>query len=186
MRLTFLRVLALSCALPLAGCGAEPPPPAMHASLITNYILDSGDEVRVIVHGQSDLTNTYTVDKGGYLVMPLIGGVPSRGRTPSLIEKDIAARLRKGFIRDPDVSVEVSRYRPFFVMGEVATGGQYTYVPGMTVQQAIAVAGGFSPRALRSDFLVTRQRNGQVFNLTAVLSDPVYPGDTIAVRERLF
>lgn len=181
-----LRVLALGCALPLAGCGSEPPPPAMHASLITNYILDSGDELRVIVHGQTDLTNSYTVDKAGYLVMPLIGGVAARGRTPALIEKDIAERLRKGFIRDPDVTVEVSRYRPFFVMGEVTTGGQYTYVPGMTVQQAIAVAGGFAPRALRSEVMITRQRNGQVFNLAAVLSDPVYPGDTIAVRERFF
>jgi polysaccharide export outer membrane protein len=186
MRLPIARILALGCTVALSACGTNPPPPAIHASLVSNYVLGSGDELRVTVFGQSDLTNTYTVDKAGYISVPLIGGVPVRGRTSATIEKDIADRLRKNYIRNPDVSVEVSKYRAIFVMGEVASGGQYSYVPGLTVQQAVAIAGGFGPRAARNEVLITRQKNGEVYNQPAVLSDPVYPGDTITVRERFF
>src|SRR5690606_524525 len=110
-----------------------------HSELVQPYQLDSGDSVRVIVFGQADLTNTYVVDQGGQISMPLIGSVPARGQTTAAIEQTIAARLRDGFLRNPDVSVEVDRYRPVFVMGEVGAAGQYAFLPGMTVQQAIAV-----------------------------------------------
>src|SRR5690606_26562660 len=93
------------------------------------------------------LTNSYVVDQSGVISMPLIGTVPARGRTTAEVEAAVAAKLRNGYLRSPDVSVEVDRYRPFFAMGEVGAAGQYAYVPGMTVQQAIAVAGGFTPRA---------------------------------------
>ncbi len=108
------------------------------------------------------------------------------GATAKQIEADIAAKLRNGFLRDPDVSVEIDRYRPFFVMGEVGTAGQYVYVPGMTVQNAIAIAGGFSPRANQASADITRQINGKVINGRVPLSDPIMPGDTIYIRERLF
>ena len=97
-----------------------------------------------------------------------------------------AARLANGYLRDPDVSVEVEEYRPFFIMGEVQTGGQYSYVPGMTVQNAIAVAGGFSPRADQKSVDLTRQVNGKVASGRVLTSDPIQPGDTIFVRERWF
>ncbi|WP_244631270.1 polysaccharide biosynthesis/export family protein [Aureimonas sp. ME7] len=179
-------IIALAGSM-LAGCvSAPPPPPAFHAALNTEYRLDAGDRLRVTVFEQDSLSNTYTVDKAGYLSLPLVGAVPARGKTPDEVRAEIGAALRGGYLRDPDVSVQVEQYRAFFVMGEVTTGGQYSYVPGMTVQNAVAIAGGFTSRAEKRTVDVTRQVNGQVMTGRVVLSDPVLPGDTISVRERLF
>jgi polysaccharide export outer membrane protein len=139
----------------------------------------------VIVFGQDDLSNTYLVDQAGRISMPLIGAIPARGMTTAFIEATVAARLKNGFLRNPDVSVEVDKYRPFFAMGEVGAAGQYAFVPGMTIQQAIAVAGGFTPRADKYLVEVTRSYGGQVESARLKLSDPVMPGDTLYVRERL-
>lgn len=171
----------------LAGCaGYRPPPPAFHEVLNQPYVLGAGDEVRVTVYEQDDLSNHYAVDQGGYISFPLIGAVAARGRTAAELEAEIAGRLRQGYINEPDVSVEISRYRPVFVMGGVTAAGQYAYVPGMTVQKAIAAAGGFTGRAYQTDADVTRDINGEVVTGRVLVSDPVLPGDTIYVRERLF
>jgi polysaccharide export outer membrane protein len=148
--------------------------------------LDSSDKLRIIVFGQDDLSNTYVVDQAGYISFPLVGNVAARGKTQQGLAAEIATKLRKGYIRDPDVSVEVDTYRPIFVMGEVQNAGQYNYVAGMTVQNAIATAGGFSARALQSNVDITRQLNGEILNGRVPISDPVRPGDTIYVRERYF
>jgi polysaccharide export outer membrane protein len=148
--------------------------------------LDSSDKLRIIVFGQDDLSNTYVVDQAGYISFPLVGSVAARGKTQQGLASEISAKLRQGYIRDPDVSVEVDTYRPIFVMGEVQNAGQYNYVAGMTVQNAIATAGGFSSRALQSDVDITRQLNGEILNGRVPISDPVRPGDTIYVRERYF
>jgi len=170
----------------LAGCATSPSvPDAIHAELVAPYQLDAGDQLRVIVFGQDDLSNTYVVNQAGKISMPLIGTVPARGLTTAAIEAAVAARLRNGYLRNPDVSVEVDRYRPFFAMGEVGTAGQYAFVPGMTVQQAIAIAGGFSARADKYTVEVTRSYGGRVESARLRLSDPVMPGDTVYVRERL-
>jgi polysaccharide export outer membrane protein len=170
----------------LAGCsGYRPAGDAVHHELIAPYRVDTGDRLRVIVYGQPELTNTYTVDKAGMLAVPLIGLVPVRGQTPAAIETGIAGMLKTNFVRNPDVSVEVDRYRPFYAMGEVNTAGQYPYVAGMTVQSAIAVAGGFTPRAEHFSADVTRNVDGQVQTLRLRMTDPLMPGDTIYVRERL-
>ena len=129
----------------------QPAPVAYDAA----YHLDAGDKLRVVVYGQEGLTNTYAIDAGGSITMPLIGSVPARGRTPAGLAADISARLRRGFIRDPSVAVEIESYRPFFILGEVAAPGQYPYVPNMTVESAVAIAGGFSPRARRDRVTVT-------------------------------
>jgi polysaccharide export outer membrane protein len=170
----------------ISGCATDPTvTDAVHSELVSPYRLDSGDRLRVIVFGQTELSNSYVVDQAGTISMPLIGAMPARGRTTGEIEADVAARLRNGYLRNPDVSVEVDRYRPFFVMGEVGAAGQYPYVPGMTVQQAIAVAGGFTARADKSSVQVTRSIGGTVGTARLGLSDPVAPGDTVYVRERL-
>ncbi|MGO6908317.1 polysaccharide export protein UppC, partial [Rhizobium ruizarguesonis] len=101
----------------------------------------------ITVFDQQSLTNTYTVDQAGYVAFPLIGQVPARGRTLQQLSGQIAQKLQQGYLRDPDVTIDVDRYRSVFIMGEVGQPGQYAYVPGMTVQNAIAVAGGFSSRA---------------------------------------
>ena len=187
-RRSFLTLTLGAATLALAGCAGhyQAPPPAFHEALQAPYRLDAGDRLRVTVFEQEDLTNTYVVDKAGYIAFPLVGAVGARGHTIKQVEADIAARLAQGYIRDPDVSVEVDRYRPFFIMGEVGTAGQYTYVPGMTVQNAVAIAGGFSARASHETVDVTRQINGKVLTGTVPLTDPILPGDTIYVKERLF
>ncbi len=171
----------------LSSCATyKPVDDAFYAELKKPYTLDSGDRMRITVFGQRDLTNSYSVEKSGYIAFPLIGSVLARGRTPKQVESDIARKLRSGYLRDPDVSAEIDRYRPFFIMGEVGTGGQYSYVPGMTVQNAVAIAGGFSPRAEQANSDITRQVNGNVMTGRVSMSDPILPGDTIYIRERLF
>jgi polysaccharide export outer membrane protein len=142
--------------------------------------------LRITVYGQKDLTNTYVVDQAGYVSFPLIGPVGARGQTVQSLEGQIAAKLREGYLRDPDVSIQVDQYRSLFVMGEVNAPGQYAYVPGMTVQNAIATAGGFTVRANQSNADVTRKVNGEVMTGRVPISDPILGGDTIYIRERLF
>ncbi len=171
----------------LAGCANTPTVrDGYHPELVSAYHLDAGDRVRVIVFGQTDLSNTYVVDQAGNLSIPLIGMVPARNRSTAEIETEIAHRLSKGYVRNPDVSVEIDRYRPFFAMGEVNAAGQYPFVPGMTVQQAVAIAGGFTPRANTYSVQVTRSVDGQVGTGYLALADAIQPGDTIYVRERHF
>jgi polysaccharide export outer membrane protein len=179
--------LFLAASALLSSCSSyRPAPKAFHEATIAPYRVDSGDRLRVTVFDQKDLTNTYSVDQAGYVAFPLIGTVAARGRTIQELEGQIAAQLQKGFLRNPDVSIEVDRYRSIFVMGEVGQPGQYTYVPGMTVQNAIALAGGYTPRALQANADVTRKINGEIMTGRVLISNPVLAGDTIYVRERLF
>lgn len=160
----------------------EPAPVQYDAS----YHLDAGDKLRVVVYGQEGLTNTYAIDAGGSITMPLIGAVAARGRTPAGLAADIGARLRAGFIRDPSVAVEIEAYRPFFILGEVAAPGQYPYVPNMTVESAVAIAGGFSPRARRDRVTVTHTDASGTGRYVVPPGTPLSPGDTVLVGERWF
>ena len=150
------------------------------------YHLDAGDKLRVVVYGQEGLTNTYAIDAGGSITMPLIGSVPARGRTPAGLAADITAKLRNGFIRDPSVAVEIEAYRPFFILGEVAAPGQYPYVPNMSVESAVAIAGGFSPRARRDRVTLTHLDASGPMRVEVPLGTAVSPGDTVLVGERWF
>ena len=150
------------------------------------YHLDAGDRLRVVVYGQEGLTNTYAVGAGGSITMPLIGAVPARGRTTAGLAAEIAAKLRNGFIRDPSVAVEIEAYRPFFILGEVAAPGQYPYVPNMTVESAVAIAGGFSPRARRDSVTVTHTDAQGTARFIVPPGSPISPGDTVLVSERWF
>ncbi|WKA32214.1 polysaccharide biosynthesis/export family protein [Bradyrhizobium roseum] len=152
----------------------------------TPYHLDAGDKLRVVVYGQEGLTNTYAVSAGGSITMPLIGSVAARGRTTAGLAGEIAAKLRAGFIREPSVAVEVEAYRPFFILGEVAAPGQYPYVPNMTVESAVAIAGGFSPRARRDRVTVTHTDASGTARYVVPPGSAVSPGDTVLVGERWF
>ncbi|MBP1843535.1 polysaccharide export outer membrane protein [Rhizobium petrolearium] len=183
-------VLALALAVAvtaIAGCTSNAPAPrSFQEATVQPYRLDSGDRLRISVFEQPSLSNTYTVDQAGYIAFPLIGQVAARGQTMPALEGAIAARLRQGYLRDPDVTIEVDRYRPVFVMGEVGRPGQYSYVPGMTAQNAIAIAGGFTSRGNQRDVDVTRKINERVITGRTTITAPVLAGDTIYVRERLF
>jgi polysaccharide biosynthesis/export protein len=178
--------VALLSALASACTSYQPAPKAFSEATIQPYRLDSGDRLRISVFEQPALSGTYTVDQAGYVAFPLIGAVPSRGHTLPELEGMIAAKLRQGYLRDPDVTIEVDRYRSVFIMGEVGQAGQYAYVPGMTLQNAIAVAGGFTPRANQANADITRKVNGRIITGRVPITDPVLAGDTIYVRERLF
>jgi len=150
------------------------------------YQLDAGDKLRVVVFGQEGLTNTYAIDAGGAITMPLIGSVAARGRNPAALAAEISAKLRNGYIRDPSVAVEIESYRPFFILGEVAAPGQYPYVPNMTVESAVAIAGGFSPRARRDAVTLTHTDASGAARYVAPLGTSLSPGDTVLVGERWF
>jgi polysaccharide export outer membrane protein len=150
------------------------------------YRLDAGDKLRVMVYGQEGLTNTYAIGAGGAITMPLIGAVSARGRTPAGLAAEIAAKLRHGYIREPSVAVEIEAYRPFFILGEVAAPGQYPYVPNMSVESAVAIAGGFSPRAQRDRVTLTHADNAGASRMVVPLGTSVSPGDTVLVGERWF
>jgi polysaccharide export outer membrane protein len=160
--------------------------PAMPVGYDAAYQLDAGDKLRVVVYGQEGLTNTYAIDAGGSITMPLIGTVPARGRTPAALAAEISARLRNGYIREPSVAVEIDSYRPFFILGEVAAPGQYPYVPNMSVESAVAIAGGFTPRARRDSVTLTHTDGAGPSRTVVPLGSALGPGDTVQVGERWF
>jgi len=175
---------------PRPGVYAAPVPVAYAAAAPVRYDaayhLDAGDRLRVVVYGQEGLTNTYAIDAGGSITMPLIGQVAARGRTPAGLAAEISGRLRNGFIRDPSVAVEIEAYRPFFILGEVAAPGQYPYVPNMTAESAVAIAGGFSPRARRDSVTLTHTDASGTGRFVVPPGTPISPGDTVLVGERWF
>ncbi|WP_373851868.1 polysaccharide biosynthesis/export family protein [Bradyrhizobium sp.] len=160
--------------------------PGGPAGYDNSYHLGPGDKLRVVVYGQEGLTNSYAIDAAGSITMPLIGSVPARGRTPAGLAGEISARLRNGFIREPSVAVEIESYRPFFILGEVQAPGQYPYVPNMTVESAVAIAGGFSPRARRDSVTLTHTDASGAGRFVVPLGTPMSPGDTVFVGERWF
>ena len=150
------------------------------------YLLDTGDRLRIFVYGQPNLSRLYTVDHGGWVTVPLIGNVKARGRTTNDLEHSIKAKLGTQYVKDPQVTVDVQQNRPFFILGEVETAGQFPYVSGMTIKTAVAIAGGFSERANERKAQITRRINGLVERLDVPDDYVVQPGDTVYVYERFF
>jgi polysaccharide export outer membrane protein len=176
-----------------APLGAEPMPldPQLVAQPVAMqdrqaYTLDSGDKLRVVVFGQEGLSASYAVDTSGRITMPLIGAVAARGLSTAALQQAIAAKLRNGYVREPHVAVEVEVYRPFFILGEVTLPGQYPYVPNMTVETAVAIAGGYTPRALKSRIEISHQMGGMTEKRVVSPNYPVQPGDTVHIAERWF
>jgi len=151
-----------------------------------NYQLGAGDRVRVIVYGQPDLTGEFQVNGTGQIAFPLIGNVEAGGLSASQLESQIAAKLQPDYLRDPRVSVEIMTYRPFYIVGEVNNPGNYAYTNGMTVINAVAMAGGFTYRAKEDDFYITRAGDPSSAQQDAQQQTKVHPGDVITVRERWF
>ena len=181
----WITALWLSALVVLPGCAQRPNGYADFKADVP-YSLASGDRLRVIVFGQDALSNTYAVNSGGNISMPLIGSVRAQGLTTAGLERSVESKLRDGFIRDPKVSIEVDSFRPFFVLGEVTTAGQYPYIAGMTAETAVAVAGGYTPRANKFEVDLTRVVDGHPVTASVPVDQPVKPGDTIFVRERFF
>ncbi len=170
----------------LAGCASSGPVARHTADANEPYLLDSGDKLRVTVFGQTDLSGEFAVDGGGNIAIPLIPPVAARGLTTNELQTSIADALGKTLLRNPNVSVQVTEFRPFFILGEVQKAGQYPFVNGMTVQSAVAIAGGFSYRADQDTVHITRKRGNKLVEMDIDTAAPVRPGDTILVGERYF
>lgn len=148
------------------------------------YLLDTGDRLRIFVYGQPNLSRIYIVDHAGKIAVPLIGNVNARGLTTDGLTRVITRRLGTEYVRDPQVTVDLQQNRPFFILGEVRNAGQYPYVSGMTVETAVAIAGGYSERASTRSFRVTRRIDGLVEEFEAPAGYVLKPGDTVFVHER--
>lgn len=179
-------LLMLAAALPLPGCSHPPYKTAYLDAPPGPYTLANGDRLRIIVFGQDTLSNIYAVDGSGRISIPLVGAIPVGGRTPADVEAAIAAKLRNGFVREPKVTVEIETYRPFFILGEVINSGQFPFVNGMTVQNAIAIAGGFTPRAAKDHAEVVRKVRDTLVGGIVPITYPLRPGDTVVIKERWF
>jgi protein involved in polysaccharide export with SLBB domain len=186
-------VVVLLAALQIAGCyteygpvEVETTPISMSAAALAAY-LQAGDKLKITVYGEDSLTGEYDISPSGSVSMPLIGTIKAAGRTPRGFARDIASRYSRGkFLQDPKVTVAVISFKPFYVLGEVTTPGEYPYRAGLTVQAAAAMAGGFTYRASRSVVLIRHVGDDiwKEYSLTEAV--PIAPGDLIRVPERYF
>jgi polysaccharide export outer membrane protein len=149
------------------------------------YSLGTGDQLRVTVFGHEDLSGEFEVDSAGRISLPLVGDLLVVNRTLDNVEQLMASALKPDYLKNPQISVEIINYRPFYIIGEVANPGSYSFVGGMRVINAVAIAGGFTYRAKEDDLLITRAKsNGK--QERARQETPVFPGDVIEVAERFF
>jgi polysaccharide export outer membrane protein len=191
--------LVLSVAL-IGGCSSSSRPTPVEAAAaaggatapgaalgdIHSYRLGPGDALRVTVFRHEDLSGEFTLDGDGYFAMPLVGEILGGGRSARQLENEIEVALKSGgYLVEPQVSIQVLNYRPFYIIGEVNNPGSFEYVNGMTVINAVALAGGFTYRADQDDIVISRGGSSGP-ELEAALDTEVLPGDIIEVQERFF
>jgi polysaccharide biosynthesis/export protein VpsN len=179
----------------MTACSSSSPPSEAQAvaaaatggeAAVEGYKLASGDRVRVTVFRHVDLSGEFQLDGRGYFAMPLVGEIQGGGMDSRQLENEIEARLKDGgYLVNPQVGVEVLNYRPFYIIGEVNNPGSYQYVNGMTVINAVALAGGFTYRADQDDIMINRG-GSQGAEVEGLLDTEVLPGDIINVTERFF
>ena len=187
-------LLLAAAALVLAACGSTggPSAGAREAStdaltqVATAYTLGSSDRLRVTVFGHPDLSGEFEVDGSGAVSLPLIGQQKALGLTTKQLEESITTTLATGYILNPRVSAEVINYRPFYILGEVGRPGEYPYTSGLTVQNAVAAAGGFTYRANKRIIYIKSMDSDREIPYDLTPGTVVKPGDTLRVDERIF
>lgn len=182
--LLFASLLA-SCAQGVLASGVGPSDTA-DTRVIDEYRLGVADKVRVNVFGEAALTGEFTVGGNGKISLPLIGETQASGLTIGQFQEEVSRALQNGFIIQPRVSAEVLNYRPFYILGEVNTPGEYPYTNSLTVLNAVATAGGFTYRADNRRVFIKRAQGDSEEEFPLTTSTRVAPGDTIRIRERLF
>lgn len=150
------------------------------------YRLGSGDEIRVTVFGHKDLSGDFTVDGSGLVALPLVGNIRAGGLVVRNFERNIIKALKPDYLKNPRVSAEVLNYRPFYIIGEVKKPGSYPFVNGMSVVNAVALAGGYTYRARENRLLIIRANDTSRTKQPADHDSAVLPGDVIEVPERFF
>lgn len=182
-------LISLCCIFSMAACastGEVRQIADLPAQSVTEYVLGAQDQLRVTVFGEPELSGEFVIASNGKVSLPLIGEVSAAGLTITQFQGTTEQLLRDGYLVDPNVSAEVLNYRPFFILGEVNTPGQYQYANGLTVINAIATAGGFTYRGNSRDIMI--KGTGDAAEMRVKLSADllVRPGDTIRVLERIF
>ncbi len=187
-------IIPLLSVLLLAACGpvvAIPPAASEDAPMAEKdgavYVLQAGDAIKLTVYGEEVLTGQYTVDQQGFITVPLIKKVPAGGLAREALQDSVSAKLVEGgYLTKPMVTVDITTTRPFYILGEVKNPGSYPWRPSMDVFKAIAIAGGYTPRAAKNLVLIDRGDNQSRRHMNASEATPVLPGDSITVRERIF
>lgn len=150
-------------------------------------VLQAGDQLRLYVYGDEELTGEFRIDTRGILTLPLIGEISAAGMDKSALERRIATLLIEGgYYNDPKVTIDVATLQPFYILGEVRTPGSYPFTADLDVFKAIAIAGGYTPRADKKDIKVMRKVNGEKVKIQATEDTPILPGDSIKVEQRFF
>lgn len=150
------------------------------------YRVGIGDKLKITVYGETDLSGQFEINALGAMSLPLIGEVPARGQSLQDLKEAITLRLSDGYLREPKVSVEVLNYRPFYVHGEVRSGGEYAFKNGVTIRDAVAIAGGYTYRANQGYVLMIREGDNREHRINLPSTAMVLPGDNIRVPERYF
>lgn len=181
----------MAVALFVAGCAAGSLPsesaPTRLTTSLDGYLLEPSNRIRVIVFNEQTLSGDFTLDPSGNIAFPLIGNVRAGGVTAKIVADRIEEALaRGGYLRSPQVSVEVQTFRPFYVLGEVRLPGEFPYTVGLTVLGAIARAGGYDYRARRDGVVLVREVDGEQREYAANERTPLQPGDVVKVLERRF
>lgn len=171
-------------ALVLGACSTVPPTPDAVAEPV-EYRLGPGDQLRITVFNETELSGQFVVGSQGSIAYPLVGEVRAGGMTIAEFTEGVRQALL-AYIRAPNVSVQVENYRPFFILGEVQRPGTYPYSASLTVLNAVATAGGFTYRANRGRVFVRHANEQEEQSLPLTIATPVLPGDTIRIGERLF
>jgi protein involved in polysaccharide export with SLBB domain len=184
-----LAAALMAIVLSLGGCRKAAPIVAISQTAAdTEYRLASGDKIRVIVFGEETLTGEYVLTSAGNLSFPLVGNIPANNRTVEQLQADLTRALADGYINNPRVSIQVLSFRPFYILGEVNRPGEYPVSTGLTIQQAVAAAGGYTYRANTKRIFLKRANETQerLINLRAQPNLVVRAGDTIRISERHF
>jgi polysaccharide export outer membrane protein len=190
LRKAVLAIVGMGAML-LAACATgpaqgDPQDMAVNSPGISGYRLGSGDEIKVTVFGEPDLSGNYVVDGQGLIAMPLVGQVEVANLTLNEANTRLETKLRDGWLRDPKVTSEMIKGRPFYILGEVNKPGEYPFVSGLTVMNAIATAGDFTYRADKARILIKSADSPNEREVVLTPTTTVRPGDTIRIRERFF
>lgn len=148
------------------------------------YRLGAGDKIKVIVFGHNDLSGEFQLDGNGRISLPLLKEIQASELTVTGLETAITSRLSPDYLIDPKVSIEVLNYRPFYIIGEVKNPGKYSYVSGMTVLTAVALAGGYTYRAKNNKALITHAQHLLKDKQVAQQDTEILPGDVIEIPEK--
>jgi polysaccharide export outer membrane protein len=183
-RRALLRVLAFGAGAGLLN-GCVTPEAPVESGQPADYRLGSGDQLRITVFGETELTGLFQVGSQGTIAYPLVGDVRAAGLTVVEFTETLQVALRE-YVRQPNVGVEVANYRPFFILGEVQRPGTYPYSANLTVLNAVATAGGFTYRANRNRIYIRHASEPEEHVYPLAITTPVLPGDTVRVGERMF